>query len=434
MELPYFKLLAILILVLANGFFAASEFALIASRRGRINHLVRRGDKRAMRIQKLHQQPDRFLATIQIGIAFLSTLAGVFGGAAFVSSLSPVIKQVPVHFIQDQAEPIAIVLIGLGISFFTVLIGELIPKYIALAKPESIALLVSLPISLFSRMTSYLAGFMAALARTIVRLFGITRIPHGAAVTKEDIRILVSEGAEEGVIDPGRHQMIRSVIDISEITVRQAMTPRIDIVGIQADWDEDRIVETMAKNGYSRYPVYQGSLDEITGVVYTKDLISVLTLKGVVILPDIIRKPLHVPDSMPLPFLLAKFQKSRVHIAIVLDEFGGTAGLITLEDIIEEIVGEIQDEHDQEQPDLVVHSERVVYASGTVRPEIINSTLGVELPVDLSDTLAGLVIELLGRMPEAADEVSAGGAKLRVLETDDIRVKRVRVEKLPRTV
>jgi len=249
MELPYLKLLAIFILVLANGFFAASEFALIASRRGRINHLVRRGDKRAMRIQKLHEQPDRFLATIQIGIAFLSTLAGVFGGAALVTSLGPVIKQVPVHFIQEQAEAIAIIAIGLGISFFTVLIGELIPKYIALAKPESIALLVSLPISLFSRMTSYLAGFMAALARTIVRLFGITRIPHGAAVTKEDIRILVSEGAEEGVIDPGRHQMIRSVIDISEITVRQAMTPRIDIVGIGADWDQERMVEAMAKNG-----------------------------------------------------------------------------------------------------------------------------------------------------------------------------------------
>lgn len=431
MEIPTVELLAIILLVMANGFFAASEFSLIASRRSRITHLAQRGDKRADRVARLLAHPDRFLATIQVGITFIGTLAGVFGGARIVGLLRPGLEKIPIEFVQHGAEPIAIILVGSAIAILSVVLGELIPKYIALAHPEKIAMQVSLPITIFSKLAFFLAGGLTALARAMLRLFGFSHLPKRSIITAEDIHLLVSEGAEQGLIDSRRQRMIKSVFDISGISVRQAMTPRIDIIGIEIGWDQNKVIEVMTKNGYSRYPVYKGTVDQIIGVIYTKDIISLMVLKEMVILHDIIRKPLYVPDSMPLTVLLSKFQRSKVHIAIVLDEFGGTDGLITLEDILEEIVGEIQDEHDQEQADFVRHSEQMAYAAGTLRPDLINSSFGTALPEDLSDTLAGLIIEILGRMPEPSEQIEIAGVNLTVLETDGIRIKRVRLEKPP---
>jgi putative hemolysin len=429
MDSPIIELLAIVILVLANGFFAASEFALIASRKSRIKNLARLGDKRAARVKNLLAQPDRFLATIQIGITFIGTLAGVFGGATLVTTLVPYLKRVPIEAVSNTAHAIAIVIVVAFISVLSVVLGELIPKYIALGNPERIALAVTRPIAVFSRLTFFLAGALTMIAKLALRLFGISRLPERSHITEEEINILISEGAEKGIFDKTEQRLIKSVFDFTDIAVRQSMTPRVEIVGIRDDWPQDTVIETMVKNGYSRYPIYKGTLDQVTGVVYTKDVISMLVLKGMVILRDIIRKPLFVPDSMPLTTLLAKFQKRKVHIAIVLDEFGGTAGLITLEDILEEIVGEIQDEHDEDQPEFVAHSERVAFAAGSLRPDELNEAFGVDLPEDVSDTLAGLIVDTLGKVPEAADEAVIHGVHFKILEMDGMRIMRLRVEK-----
>jgi putative hemolysin len=423
------ELLAIFVLILANGFFAASEFALIASRKSRILNLARKGDKRAARTRQFLKKPEKFLAAIQVGITFIATLAGVFSGATLVRSVVPYIRDIPIPAISKAAHPISIGIVVVLISILTVVIGELIPKYVALSNPEKIAMRVTRPISIFSRVTFVLVGILIGAAKLILRLFGYAKLPERSHVTEDEINILISEGAEKGVFDKTEQKLIRSVFHFTDTTVRQAMTPRVDIIAVQTDWPQQKIFEIMTKTGYSRYPVYDDTLDQVQGIVYTKDLISVTALGEMIILKDIIRKPLFVPDSMPLTTLLRRFQKRKKHIAIVLDEFGGTAGMITLEDILEEIVGEIQDEHDQDQPEFVAHSDKVAFAAATFRVDELNEAFNVNLPLDVSDTLGGLMVEEFGRIPGLSDQVDIHGLKFTILEMEGSRIKRLRVEK-----
>jgi len=431
MDSSYIELLAIIILIAANGFFAASEFALIAARRSRIIQWVKQGHPGAMRTKELLQKPDRFLAAIQIGITVISTLAGVFGGATLVKSLIPIIERVPIPFISNAANPIAIAVVVLFISGLSLLLGELVPKYIALADPERLAIRVSRPISILSRSTSFLVSFLAWATRKILKLFGFSKVPEESHVTEEEINILIAEGLEKGAFDPTEQRLIKSVFDFSDTTVRQVMTPRVDIVGVEVNWPQEKLLETMARHGYSRYPVYETSLDQIVGIIYTKDLILMTAAGEKISQRTSMRSPLFVPDSMPLRMLLSKFQRHQVHMAIVLDEFGGTAGLITLEDILEEIVGEIHDEHDEAQPEYTRHSERVAFAAGSIRPDDLNQALSINLPTETSDTLAGLIIETLGRVPDQGEEVVIRDVHLKVLRLDGNRIRRVRIEKTP---
>lgn len=426
------ELLAILALILANGFFAASEFSLIAARKSRIKQLADKGDERAARTHRFLQQPEKFLATIQVAITFIATLTGVFGGVTLVAAITPQIEKIPLAMISETAEPIAIGIIVLFISFLSVVLGELMPKYIALANPEKIALRVTRPVSFFSSIAFVLVDFLAFSARFILKLFGFSRLTIRSQVSEEEINLLMSEGTEEGVFDSAEQKLIKSVFDFGDISVRQSMTPRVDIVSIKLDWPQEKILKVMTTNGFSRYPVYRESVDKIKGVVYTKDLINMLVLGELVILKDLLRKPLFVPDSMPLSVLLRKFQKSNIHIAIVLDEFGGTDGLITLEDILEEIVGEIQDEHDYVQSEFVPHSNKVAFAAGTLRPDELNEEFGVDVPENIAETLAGLIVETLGRMPRPDEELTIGRVKFTMVEMDGARLKRLRIDKLDR--
>ena len=426
------ELLAILALILANGFFAASEFSLIAARKSRIKQLADKGDERAARTHRFLQQPEKFLATIQVAITFIATLTGVFGGVTLVAAITPQIEKIPLAMISETAEPIAIGIIVLFISFLSVVLGELMPKYIALANPEKIALRVTRPVSFFSSIAFVLVDFLAFSARFILKLFGFSRLTIRSQVSEEEINLLMSEGTEEGVFDSAEQKLIKSVFDFGDISVRQSMTPRVDIVSIKLDWPQEKILKVMTTNGFSRYPVYRESVDKIKGVVYTKDLINMLVLGELVILKDLLRKPLFVPDSMPLSVLLRKFQKSNIHIAIVLDEFGGTDGLITLEDILEEIVGEIQDEHDYVQSEFVPHSNKVAFAAGTLRPDELNEEFGVDVPENIAETLAGLIVETLGRMPRPDEELTIGRVKFTMVEMEGARLKRLRIDKLDR--
>jgi len=430
MDRAYFEVLAILLLILANGFFAASEFALIAASRSRLKNWARKGDKRAAHARDLLTHPEKFLATIQVGITFVATLAGVFGGATLVPYLVPVIRQVPIDFVRRSAEPIAIVSVVVIISFLTLIVGELIPKYIALAAPEKISMHVARPIALFSRLSFFLVAFLTVLTKAILRFFGMPRIRERTSLTEEEINILISEGAEKGVFDPTEQELIKSVFEFTDITVRKAMTPRVEMKSLRMDWPKEQILEFITTNGYSRYPVYKDSIDDITGIVYTKDLLPRLLRRDAIVLKEIARKPLFVPDSMPLTILLRRFQKRKVHIAVVLDEFGGTAGLITLEDILEEIVGEIQDEHDNDQPDFVAHSETTAYAAATLRPDELNDAFGLHLPTEEADTIGGFIMGRLSGRPRVGGEITADNVNYKIIEMEGPRIKRIEIRKL----
>lgn len=429
MNSTIFEVLAIFVLVLGNGFFAMSEFALISAKRSRIKNWAEKGDKRAIHTRKILKYPDRFLATIQVGITFISTLAGVFGGATIVQTLTPYIKSIRINVISQSAEPISIVLVVVLISFLSIVVGELMPKYVAMRMPEVIAVRVTKPISIFSNLTFFLVNFLSFAARSILKLFGFSRLPESGHITEEEINILISEGTEKGVFDSTEKKLIRSVFDFSDINVRQSMTPRVDIIGIQIGWSIEKIIETMTKYGYSRYPVYEESMDDIVGIVYTKDVIPLMAVGETLVLRDVIRKALFVPDSMPLTVLLRKFQKRKIHIAMVLDEFGGTAGLISLEDILEELVGEIQDEHDYEQAEFVAHSDTIAFAAANLRPDEVNSQFGTKLPEADADTIGEMIADTLGRTPEVGEEIEIEGVTFIVLELKNNWIKRVRIEK-----
>jgi len=424
------ELLAILLLILANGFFALSEFSIIASRTSKLKKLAADGRRGAGAAEKIHRKPDRFLATIQVGITLVGTLAGVFGGATIVTQLETALRDVPIKLVSGAATPIAVAIVAIAITITSVVLGELVPKYLALSRPEFYARHVAGPTRIFIAVTSIFSTALSRMARRIVSILGVKQDATRAAVTEEEINLMIFEGKEKGVFDETEEQLVKSVFEFADMTVRRALTPRTDVVAIEINADPREILELIIDNEYSRYPIYEKDLDHIIGVLYTKDIILHKLDPQLIILKDLVRKPLFVPDSMPLSQLLRLFQRKKKHIAIVLDEFGGTAGIITLEDILEELVGEIQDEYDSEPPPLVKHSDTVAFAEGSVWPGDINELMDSNLPENKAETVAGLFIDHLGRLPEKDETVTIGDMILSVLEREDNRLARLKLEKL----
>jgi len=424
------ELLAIFLLVLANGFFALSEFSVIASRKSKLQQQTDEGMRGAKAAKKLHADPDRFLATIQVGITLVGTLAGVFGGATLVNELVVLLTDVPLAFVAGAAKPISIALIAIVITVTSVILGELVPKYMALSNPELFARGVSRPITVFVKVTSFFSRLLSGAANLIISLLGIKRDSGHTPVTEEEINLMIFEGKEKGIFDETEEQLIKSVFDFADSTARRAMTPRTDIVAFEVGSKAPEIINAIIENGYSRYPVYEGNIDKIVGVMYTKDIIIHKLNPELIILADLIRQPLYVPDSIPLSKLLREFQAKKKHIAVVLDEYGGTAGIITLEDILEELVGEIQDEYDVEQPPLVKHSDTVAFAEGAVWPGAVNELMNSNLPEDKAETLAGLFIDHLGRLPEKDETATIADILFSVLEREGNRLLRLKLEKI----
>lgn len=431
MNNPYFEILAIFLLILANGFFSLSEFAIIASSKSRLKRMAREGNRSAERAVKIHTRPESFLATVQVGITFVGTLAGVFSGMTIVNYLNPLIAGIPIDFISRSSRPISFLIVVIIISFATVVLGELVPKYLAISRPERIASTVSGPVSIFIKVAFLPVRILTGTARGVMRLIGIKKIADRAHITEDEINILIADGKEKGVFDATEQELIHSIFDFTDTTARQAMTPRTDIVGIDIEYDTKKILKVITTSGFSRYPVYEETLDKIVGVIYTKDVIRVLQHSDLIAVNDIIRKALFIPDSMKLNALLRTLQQKRVHVAVVLDEFGGTAGLITLEDILEEIVGEIQDEFDTEQKEFVQKSETLAFAAGSLRVDELNDQFDTRIPEEGPGTLTGLVFERLGRPPVKGDEIIVESVKFKVLEIEGNRLKRLSVEKIP---
>ena len=424
----YLEIFAILILILANGFFSLSEFSMVASRRSRLRQLIKKNYRHAHLALKIINHPEHFLATVQLGITFIGVLAGVFSGMTIVNTLIPILTGWGID--PQTARTLVFVFVVVAISLLTVVIGELVPKYLALSRPERIASSVALPMTWFSRLSFVVVKLLTGITKLFLRLFGMKRIPERASVTEDEINMIIAEGRERGLFDATEQQIIHSVFDFSDTTARRAMTPRTDIIGISVNETPQRILEIVTRHGFSRYPIYEESLDNIAGLLYTKDIIKVLMDSRVISIKDIIRKPLFVPDSMKLNQLLEKFQHKKVHAAIVLDEFGGTAGLITLEDLIEEIVGEIQDEHDIEQREFVKESDTVAFASASYRVDELNDSFDTALPEDGADTLGGLVFNCMNHVASKGEEIQIGNLLFKVLELKGNRLKRFRIEKI----
>jgi len=421
-------ILVILLLILINGFFVGAEIAFVSVRRTRLDELAESGDRRAKRAQRLMRDPGRFLAVIQVAITFLGALASAFAAVSIVTLVAEPLRGVP--FLADQADTIALLLVTFVVSIVSIVLGELIPKGFALANPDRIALAVSGPITLFAKIVSPLVAVLVALTKLISKPFGIdtTRTPELSAA---EIRLIVEQGSQQGVLEAEEEQMISAVMSLSDSKLHEVMVPRIDIVAIDQEASFDDAVTLVLTEGHSRTPLYKESVDHIVGILYAKDLLRIIAAGGPrPRLRDIMRPALFVPESQSVDDLLHELQRRRVHMAIVLDEYGGTAGLVTIEDLLEEIVGEIQDEFDEEEPMKVIVRDGEAILDGRADidqlGELVDPALELEDDEEY-DTVGGFVYHRIGRVPVVGDTVSVDPFKITVIKVTGRRVGKVRV-------
>jgi len=425
-----FGIILIGVLILISGFFAGAEAALIAVRRSRVNELATRGGAAGRALKKLKDTPDKFLATAQVGLTVVGTLASVISGATVVDALAPRIAAWSWGFAQRWSVQIAIGMVVVIIAFATLVFGELVPKYLALARPDTVALRVARPITLLSRIGYPIVLLLSSASRAVTRLLGVHPSEQHRPVSDQEIRLLALEGSLHGSIDDIERELIHQALDFSDTSARQVMTPRPDIAAISLASDVETVLQTVREEGYSRFPVYEETIDRIRGVIYTKDIIHLLAEGSPIIFRDLVRPVMFVPDSMPIPTVLARFKAERRHIAVVLDEFGGTAGLLTLEDILEEIVGDIQDEYDAEPEAFRLLDDGTALASGGMAIIDFNERFEAQLPTDRGDTLAGLVAATLDRLPHKGDQIELQGIRLDVATLEDRRVKLLRARRV----
>jgi putative hemolysin len=420
------------VLVVFNGVFVAAEIALVTVRRSRVRQLSDEGDARAQRVARMTEKPARLLATIQIGITFIGFLAAVFAGASIAGQLAEWLRDVG---FAGSSDIVALLIVTLFVSVVTIIFGELVPKTLALAHAERYALTLSRPIEVLGRILAPVVWFLTTVTHAVTRLLGVRDVSSDDAITSEELLILVERGSEQGTIEAEEEQMIGGVLELGEQRAHEVMVARVDMVTLEADASLDQIVETIVSEGHSRIPVYEDNIDNVIGMLYAKDLLPYLV--GEDRTPSIrtlLRTPLFVPESMLVDDLLRSLQRRRVHIAIVLDEHGGTAGLVTIEDMLEEIVGEIQDEYDEEDPMIVPLADDAARIDGRAGVDDMLEHFDTALDGDDQeefDTVGGLVYHHIGGVPSVGDTVEVEGLKITVEATDGRRVRTVHVVHTP---
>ena len=426
---PFFELAVIVILVLGVGVFASTEIALVTLRRSRIQQLVDEGHGAAVRVQRLKANPGRFLAVIQIGINFLGFLASAFAAGSLVAGMADWLATFGP--LRNAAEGIALVLITTLLTLFTIIFGELVPKQIGLAHAERVAMSTSRLLELLGTIFGPLVSLLTWITRRIARLFRAD-VAAEERISSEELRLIIEQGGEQGILEAEEEQMIHAVIELGDQRVHEVMVPRIAMVTLTTSVTMEEAVDTIIEQGHSRIPVYEDTIDEIVGILYAKDLLPFLKPGGDEAPPlrAILRTPVFVPESMTVDDLLHELQRRKVHLAVVLDEYGGTAGLVTIEDLIEEIVGEIQDEYDVEEPMIVKLSDDEARVDGRAAVDDLMELFETEVPLDDADeydTVGGLIYHRIGGVPKPGDQVSVDGLTLTVETTDGRRVGKVLV-------
>ncbi len=432
MEPIFNEFVIIFLLILVNGFFACAELAVISARKSRIASLASAGNRQAGLVEQLQKDPHRFLATVQIGVTVVGSLASAIGGATAIQYLKPLLMAAPIAFVRHAAEPLSITLVVLGISYLFLVLGELAPKTIALQYADRIALVVARPIHILSIIAVVAVRFLTLSNRAVLSIFGIRPKEGHAFVTREEVQHFLAEGSEAGALTETEHRYIENIFEFSHTAVREVMVPRTRIVAINLELPRDEMLRTVRENMYTRYPVIRGDMDHVVGFVHTKDiLIGNLCTEKAFDIAGIVRAPLFVPEGKKVSSLLREMQRKRVQMALVVDEYGILSGLATTEDLLEELVGEIEDEHDigearrfQKLPDGSLMVDALIPVND------IEDLLGVELGDFLPyDTLAGLILDRLGRIPDKGEKLEWQEFLLTCEEVTKTAILKVRIVK-----
>ncbi len=420
------KMLAALALVGANAFFVAAEFSLVSVRRTRIRELVDAGDRLARVVQKAQDDLNLAISGTQLGITVASLGLGWIGEPAVARTIRDVFSALPAPWASVATHGVATTIAFFLITLLHIVLGELAPKTVALVRPEAVSRAVAVPLYLFNVVMRPVIWFLNASANMVLRAFGMHVVEARERVhSPEEIQLLLQESRIEGAVEQDEEAMIHGVFELTRTVAREVMTPRPDIQAVPADATLEDVLEVATNSGYSRLPVLEGSIDHIVGVLLIKDLLPWFRRddwSGFRVTEEA-RDAYYVPDTKPVDDILAEMRRQKVHLAVVVDEFGGTDGIVTLEDLLEEIVGDIYDEHDMAaRPAIIVKpSGRIEVAGGLSLSDLIEEFDLAQVEEEY-DTVAGYVIGKLGRIPEKGERVELGDVELEVREVADRRI------------
>ena len=422
------QILILVILILLNAYFAATEIAFISLNDAKIERDAKEGNKKAKQILKMLKSPSKFLATIQIGITLAGFLSSAFASDAFADKLAPILNEWMPFISVEIWNGIAIVIITIILSFFTLVFGELVPKRLAMKYYEKVAYGTIGVIRAISIVTAPFVKLLTFSTNMVSKIFGVGEAEE-EVVTEEEIKMMIDQGEEKGTIEKGERQLLNNVFEFNDIIVSEVMTPRTDIYAIDIKDNVKELTLDRVLFKYSRIPVYEENIDNIKGILFIKDIIKPLKNNEQIDFKKIMREPYFVPESKDIDELFKEMQQNKVQMAIAIDEYGGTAGLITMEDIIEELVGNILDEYDEEDPDIKKIDDNTFILSGTLTSYEIKKLFNVEIPEGDYETLSGYLLDRLGRIPDENEHpvIEDDNLTYKVEEMEDKRIKYVKV-------
>ncbi len=431
-----FKVLLLFALILVNAFFAMSEIAVISLNDTKIERMAEDGHKKAKLVLKLTSNSTRFLSTIQIGVTLAGFLSSASASASFAELLTnAIVKAIPSAPV-SLISGVSVVVITLITSYFSLVFGELAPKKIGMQAPEKVSFAVVKPLLVISKITTPFVKLLSVSTNLVVRLLGFDPNADEEELTEEEIRMMVDVGGEKGVIEDVQKEMINNIFEFDDIDAGDVMTHRTDVVAADInDTTLEEFMELAIENGRSRIPLYDEDIDNIVGIVYVKDLLKYVgkevKVKGT--LKNIMREPYFIPESKSCGELFKEMSSKRIQLAVVVDEYGGTAGIVTLEDIVEAIMGNIQDEYDEEDEEILKIDDNTFTVDGTIDVEEIDELIGKQLPEGDYETLAGFIMDELQCIPKDGEmnEVVFENVKFTVLSVEDRRIEKIKVEITP---
>ncbi len=426
MDVPVLVIFFIIALIVLNGLFSAGEFAIISSRKSKIKEIAKKDkEHRAEKLLEMKENPERFLSAVQIGITLCGTLASAIGGIVAVQYIRPVLRQIPYLRVFDDTLSVVIV-VGV-LTYLFLVIGELVPKYIGINYKEKVALSIAPFLHFIAKTFFVFVNFLSFSTLLVVKALNLKRGEEH--IGEGEIKILLEEGRRKGVFDKTEEELIKGVFEFADRSVKEVMVPRPNVYGVNIEDGEDEIVKYIVENEFSRYPVYRENLDKVIGIVYQKDIAKQIRLKSPFSLDKLLRKPYFVPDTMEISILLKEMQKRRQHLAIVVDEYGTTVGIITLEDIMEEIFGEILDETDvDDRIEKLKDGSIIIDASFSIRD--LNNRFNLELLESPDyETLGGFVLAQLQEMPKGGEIILHGVHRFTVVGIEGRRITKVKLDR-----
>ncbi len=424
------NLLVVLVLILLNGFFVAAEFALVSVRKTRIEELVHQGNRKAKRVHRALSHLDTYIAATQLGITMASLALGFVGEPTLTPMLEPLLRFLPAKETLLTSHGVALTIAFVIVTALHIVFGELAPKSVALQRPENTTLWVTAPLDVFLALFRPFIFLLNSVGNGVVRLIGLQPVPEHASVhSVEELEILVHSSREAGIIAEQEERMVAGVFDFGDTVVRKVMTSRLDVVAIEVSTPPEELIRIVTETGHSRLPVYEDNIDNILGTIHVKDVLKDM-LDGKLDCPlkDLLRPPFFVPENKRASYLLAEMRRSKMQMAIVRDEYGVVSGVITIEDLLEEIVGDILDEYDVEETLMAQIDPLTWLVDGAMRLEDLNERLDLAFPTDEADTIGGYLFGLLGHQPALSEFADSSGIRLSVEETDGRRVTKVRLQ------